>query len=263
MFLRGRLMGSTRAWSSWRHCWANLPFMWSNSLPSCFFFSCQYYRCYCLYGNHTRVLCLCTYKPYKTIHFICLKLLQFNAWLRFFDDRQSLLHFWHNFTVLRLVFTRQKSVCFHVSINTAVFESLMVIPLVVGREYMGLSFKLAASLYELWITLARYRWWWWQLARWEDSHRITYLVLTHLWMLPCYRISNVCLQCLKNYNKNTNEFLMSSCTILYNFFGKSLLHPQPTRVGTHHPPTYENGFFTPELSKTGRITPWSSFEKTY
>jgi hypothetical protein len=21
------------------------------------------------------------------------------------------------------------------------------------------------------------------------------------------------------------------------------------RVGTHHPPTYENGFFTPELSK--------------
>jgi hypothetical protein len=23
----------------------------------------------------------------------------------------------------------------------------------------------------------------------------------------------------------------------------------------HHPPTYENGFFTPELSKTGQITP--------
>jgi hypothetical protein len=26
-------------------------------------------------------------------------------------------------------------------------------------------------------------------------------------------------------------------------------------VGTHCPPTYENGFFTPELSKTGQITP--------
>jgi hypothetical protein len=27
-------------------------------------------------------------------------------------------------------------------------------------------------------------------------------------------------------------------------------------VGTHHPPTYENGFFLPpELSKTGQITP--------
>jgi hypothetical protein len=35
---------------------------------------------------------------------------------------------------------------------------------------------------------------------------------------------------------------------------KSLLHPQPIRVGTHHP-TYENGFFTPELSKTEHITP--------
>jgi ribonuclease HI len=27
--------------------------------------------------------------------------------------------------------------------------------------------------------------------------------------------------------------------------GKSLIHPQPMRVGTHHPLTYENGFFTP------------------
>jgi hypothetical protein len=27
------------------------------------------------------------------------------------------------------------------------------------------------------------------------------------------------------------------------------------RAGTYHPPTYENGFFTPELSKTGQITP--------
>jgi hypothetical protein len=27
------------------------------------------------------------------------------------------------------------------------------------------------------------------------------------------------------------------------------------RGGTHHPPTYENGSFTPELSKTGQITP--------
>jgi hypothetical protein len=70
-------------------------------------------------------------------------------------------------------------------------------------------------------------------------------VLTHLWMLPCYRISNVCLQCLKNYNKNTNEFLMSSCTILYNFFGKSLLDPQPTRVGTHHPQPMKMDFFYP------------------
>jgi hypothetical protein len=31
--------------------------------------------------------------------------------------------------------------------------------------------------------------------------------------------------------------------------GKSLLHPQPTRVGTHHPQNYENGFLHPELSK--------------
>jgi hypothetical protein len=31
--------------------------------------------------------------------------------------------------------------------------------------------------------------------------------------------------------------------------------PQPMVVRTHHPPTYENGFFTPELSKTRQITP--------
>jgi hypothetical protein len=32
--------------------------------------------------------------------------------------------------------------------------------------------------------------------------------------------------------------------------------PLPSLVGTHHPPTYENGFFTPpELSKTGQINP--------
>jgi hypothetical protein len=32
--------------------------------------------------------------------------------------------------------------------------------------------------------------------------------------------------------------------------------PNLLRVGTHHPPTYENGFFLPpELSRTGQITP--------
>jgi hypothetical protein len=35
----------------------------------------------------------------------------------------------------------------------------------------------------------------------------------------------------------------------------SLLHPQPMRIGAHHPSTYENGFCTPELSKTRQITP--------
>jgi hypothetical protein len=29
------------------------------------------------------------------------------------------------------------------------------------------------------------------------------------------------------------------------FFGKSLLHSQSMRARTHHPPTYENGFFSP------------------
>jgi hypothetical protein len=44
--------------------------------------------------------------------------------------------------------------------------------------------------------------------------------------------------------------------------GKSLLHPQRMRIGTHHSPIYENGFFTLKLSKTGQITLWSSFEKS-
>jgi hypothetical protein len=31
--------------------------------------------------------------------------------------------------------------------------------------------------------------------------------------------------------------------------------PKPMGVGTHHPPTYENGFLPLELSKMGQITP--------
>jgi hypothetical protein len=36
---------------------------------------------------------------------------------------------------------------------------------------------------------------------------------------------------------------------------KVYLTPKPMRVRTHHPPTYENRFFAPVLSKTGHITP--------
>jgi hypothetical protein len=38
--------------------------------------------------------------------------------------------------------------------------------------------------------------------------------------------------------------------------------PQPMGVGTHHSTTYEMDFLRPELSKTGQITPLSSFEKS-
>jgi hypothetical protein len=31
----------------------------------------------------------------------------------------------------------------------------------------------------------------------------------------------------------------------YSLEGKSSLHPQPMKGGTHHPSTYENGFFSP------------------
>jgi hypothetical protein len=37
--------------------------------------------------------------------------------------------------------------------------------------------------------------------------------------------------------------------------GKSLLHPQPMRVGTHHPQPMKMDFLLPKLSKIGQITP--------
>jgi hypothetical protein len=36
---------------------------------------------------------------------------------------------------------------------------------------------------------------------------------------------------------------------------KVYLTSQPTRVGTHHPPTYKVDFLPSKLSKTGQITP--------
>jgi hypothetical protein len=33
-------------------------------------------------------------------------------------------------------------------------------------------------------------------------------------------------------------------------------------VGLHNPPTYETVYITPELCKTGQITPYNSFEKS-
>jgi hypothetical protein len=37
--------------------------------------------------------------------------------------------------------------------------------------------------------------------------------------------------------------------------GKSLLHPQPIRVGTHHPQPMKMDFLPSQLFKIGQITP--------
>jgi hypothetical protein len=44
---------------------------------------------------------------------------------------------------------------------------------------------------------------------------------------------------------------------------KVYLTPKPMRVRTHHPPTYENRFFAPVLSKTGHITLKAVLKQSY
>jgi hypothetical protein len=47
-----------------------------------------------------------------------------------------------------------------------------------------------------------------------------------------------------------------------SFEEKFYFTPKPMGVGTHHPQPMKMNFLPLELSKTGQITPWNSFEKS-
>jgi hypothetical protein len=81
-----------------------------------------------------------------------------------------------------------------------------------------------------------------------------------------YFVSKITTYAIMRINKNNPPISLSklsACSTTEkieskpspSYIGKSLLHPHPTRVGTHHPQSMKMDFLPPELSKIGQITP--------